>query len=72
MAAQHTCKGLLPTSEHDGAHSGIFLKGLQCLVELLNQSIAKCIECFGAVQLDQPHAAILSFLFRDDVLKVST
>lgn len=68
----HTCKCLLPTREDDGPHSGVLLKGVQCPVELHHQAIAERVECFGAVQLDQPHVAVLPLLFCDEVLKVST
>lgn len=68
----HTCKRLLPTRDDDGSHSWILLEGLQGLVELHDQAIAECVECFGAVQLDEAHVAVLPLLFCNDVLKAST
>ncbi|OBS72669.1 hypothetical protein A6R68_12747 [Neotoma lepida] len=53
VAAQHTCKCLLPTSEHNGPHRRIFLKGLQCLVELLHQAIANYLK---HMELHNQHA----------------
>lgn len=70
-AAHRTCKRLLPAREDDGPHGCVLLEGLQRLVELLDQAVAERIECFGAVQSDQPHALVLPLLFCDDVLKVS-
>lgn len=71
-AAQLTCKRLLPACEDNGPHGWVFLEGLQCLVELHNQAIAERIEGLGAVQLDQPHVAVLSLLCCDDILKGCT
>lgn len=67
-----TSKGSLAASDDDGSNATVGLKVVQGLSHLPHQSVTQGIQSLGSVQLDETHVFLLTSLFHQNVLILTT